>query len=822
MRLNAIQLVNFRQHADTRIEFDLGLTGIIGPNGSGKTTILEAVAWALYGQQAARGNRDSIRFLRAGPRAPVRVELDFDLAGHRYRIVRALASAELYLDGGAEPIATTITGVTELVQRRLGMTQKEFFHTYFTGQKELGVMAAMAPAERAKFLSRVLGYDRLRTAQSLVREKRKLIAAEIAGVRSAMPDADGVARMLEDAGRRLAEAVQVLAGAEARRKHAELGAATVAPRWASAQQARDVAQQILADLRVGENDESSRARDSERLDRELEAIASARSELEALARQIAPLSEVLEEFRRLEELSREEGRRQTLLDEERALLEELAGLRSRQVSLTSITAHEKDVVERLAQKGRELEEASRVLEERRTDWLRDTQEAETKRDALRKQYQEMKAQRDHILDLGEHGVCPTCTRVLGENFRTVLDQLEEHLETIAVDGRYFKTRLEQLEEIEAELKAQDVRRKTIAADVTNLEREQARMQSAMQELAQVAREVAAKETRHDALRRGLEAIPTGYDAARHALLREETARLAPLNEQAARLSERVEREQDLRVERERAAGELARVRQRLHELRTRHADALFSDADYDRVRQEYEEAAAAARAAELAHSTARADERTAREGVVHAERAHGEMERAHESQQRLERDRRLHDELDRAYTDLRTDLNFQLRPELSELAGGFLSELTDARYAELELDDQYNVVVLEDGVPKPVISGGEEDLSNLVLRLAISQMIAERAGQSFSLLVLDEVFGSLDETRRTNVVDLLRRLQDRFEQVILITHIESVRDGLDHVVHLEYDEQSGASRVRQTGVAPTEPEELATVAASISDGGQGE
>ena len=98
-------------------------------------------------------------------------------------------------------------------------------------------------------------------------------------------------------------------------------------------------------------------------------------------------------------------------------------------------------------------------------------------------------------------------------------------------------------------------------------------------------------------------------------------------------------------------------------------------------------------------------------------------------------------------------------------------------------------------MPKPVISGGEEDLANLVLRLAISQMIAERAGQKFSLLILDEVFGSLDESRRHNVVELLRGLQDRFEQVILITHIESVREGLDRVISVRYDEDRGCSVV---------------------------
>ena len=176
--------------------------------------------------------------------------------------------------------------------------------------------------------------------------------------------------------------------------------------------------------------------------------------------------------------------------------------------------------------------------------------------------------------------------------------------------------------------------------------------------------------------------------------------------------------------------------------------------------------------------------------------------------QKLETDTRLHDELDRAYSDLRTDLNFQLRPELSELASAFLTELTDARYSELELDDQYNVIVLEDGIPKPVISGGEEDLANLVLRLAISQMIAERAGQQFSLLILDEVFGSLDESRRHNVVELLRRLHDRFEQVILITHIEGVREGLDRVILVRYDEETGTAVVEQPdeeGVPDTDP-----------------
>ena len=216
---------------------------------------------------------------------------------------------------------------------------------------------------------------------------------------------------------------------------------------------------------------------------------------------------------------------------------------------------------------------------------------------------------------------------------------------------------------------------------------------------------------------------------------------------------------------------------------------------YAELRDHHEQATAELRAAELTAVAAESELAAAVDALDVAERARAELLKNEAHLELLNKERRLHEELDRAFSDLRTDLNQTLRPEISDLASRYIRELTDGRYSEIELDDQYNVTVLEDAIPKPVISGGEEDLANLVLRLAISEMIAERAGQAFSLLILDEVFGSLDEARRHNVVDLLRRLQDRFEQVILITHIESVREGLDRVVSVRYDEEAGVSRV---------------------------
>ena len=155
----------------------------------------------MYGMPAARGSRDTIRRRGAGPRERVEVEMDFTLGAHHYRIVRALNGAQLYQDGEPAPIANSLGSVTERVTRLLGMTREEFFNTYFTGQKELAVMAAMSAPERAQFLSRVLGYDRIRAAQDrLTREA--LGAARPARRAAGEPRRSGRARRRGDQGPR--------------------------------------------------------------------------------------------------------------------------------------------------------------------------------------------------------------------------------------------------------------------------------------------------------------------------------------------------------------------------------------------------------------------------------------------------------------------------------------------------------------------------------------------------------------------------------------------------------------------------------------------
>jgi exonuclease SbcC len=232
-------------------------------------------------------------------------------------------------------------------------------------------------------------------------------------------------------------------------------------------------------------------------------------------------------------------------------------------------------------------------------------------------------------------------------------------------------------------------------------------------------------------------------------------------------------------------------------LQTQIEELGFSEDLYQDAKRRYEDAMAGVREAELELASLSGELR-ASEGAVQAA-----LVKLREREERAGRIReiraelRLNEELDEALRDLRQDLNAAMRPELSDRASSFLADLSEGRYSEIELDENYQIMVLEDGTAKPVISGGEEDIANLVLRLAISEMVAERAGQPLSLLVLDEIFGSLDEHRRQNVVHLLRALADRFPQVVLITHIESVREGVDRVLRVELDEDRGAAVVTE-------------------------
>ncbi|TFG51759.1 MAG: SMC family ATPase, partial [Gemmatimonadales bacterium] len=480
MLIERVRLVNFRQHEDTDLVLGVGLTGVIGANGAGKTTIVEGIAWALYGADAARGTRDTIRRRGAPPRAPVRVELEFALGPHRYRVVRSLSNAELFQDGDTASIADSLVAVTEKITRLLGMSREEFFNTYFTGQQQLAIMGAMKPVERAQFLSRVLGYDRLQRAQELLREQRTAARARLQAIETGLPDPaelDAEERRsrerLEQANAREAESRAVLEAAEAR-----LAEAT--PRWNEAQKQREQVATLQSDLRLAEHHVTA-ARDAfGQLDRDLVAANEARSRLESHKAQLAPLAQLRVERHHLDELAGLFTRQQAA----QAQLEEarlgLQSLRNRSARLPA-----PEVLERQAARTDELRTALETLDstrqERRSLWDRDLQDARTKLVALRDQYKDLKEQLDRVNAAGETGTCPTCARPLGNEYENVVAMLDRQLQDVMFNGNYFKSRVDQLSAEPPELKELDSQREEAEAALADATKVLARLQAQAQE-----------------------------------------------------------------------------------------------------------------------------------------------------------------------------------------------------------------------------------------------------------------------------------------------------------------------------------------------------
>jgi exonuclease SbcC len=327
----------------------------------------------------------------------------------------------------------------------------------------------------------------------------------------------------------------------------------------------------------------------------------------------------------------------------------------------------------------------------------------------------------------------------------------------------------------------------------------ARVRERVRDRDELARELKRLLERRSSLDREIAALPDRYDADRHEAVRIELRGLEPTIVLEAALRVQADRAERLVADAEAADRELTERETRLQQLAAAIVDAGFSEEAFVQARERYQAAERAVRDTELELSTVRGDVRAAEQLVEVAERRLSERSARAARLAELKTDLRLHEELDRAFGDIRTDLNAQMRPEVSEIASAFLTELTNGRYHELELDEEYQILVMEDGLAKPVISGGEEDVANLVLRLAISQMVAERAGQPLSLLVLDEVFASLDEERREHVLALLRHLGDRFPQVVLLTHVEAMRAGVDRSLRVSFDPNRGAVVTEEDG-----------------------
>lgn len=189
-----------------------------------------------------------------------------------------------------------------------------------------------------------------------------------------------------------------------------------------------------------------------------------------------------------------------------------------------------------------------------------------------------------------------------------------------------------------------------------------------------------------------------------------------------------------------------------------------------------------------------------------------EQERLANLARRSEIRRREHDELERMYREFgRFDQYVAqlVTPQLADYTGELLAEVTDHAYDQVVFDDNYGVRIFDgpESFPIDQFSGGERDVAALCARLALSRFIGAQAAHPPRFLVLDEVFGSLDADRRSQVLNALLKLAGNdgpFQQLFIISHVDDVRASasFDEVWKVqEIDEASKVENLSRSGAA---------------------
>ncbi len=165
--IKKLVLNNYRVYDHKEIEFDPKLNVIKGANGIGKTTIVEAIAFALFGSSMQRGKAGS--WIKHGEENGS-VELYID----DYKITRANNLA--IVEKNDEVVARNNTGITEWVETTYGLTPELYRTSFYIAQKEIGSFAALGPLERTKRVEKLLRIDKLDDIKQTARDKLRAVS----------------------------------------------------------------------------------------------------------------------------------------------------------------------------------------------------------------------------------------------------------------------------------------------------------------------------------------------------------------------------------------------------------------------------------------------------------------------------------------------------------------------------------------------------------------------------------------------------------------------------------------------------------------------
>jgi exonuclease SbcC len=691
-----LELHNFLAYRDPDpLNFEgIHIACISGENGAGKSSLLDAMTWALWGK-ARSASADDLIYQN---RKETRVALEFEMAGARYQVIRQrsiekktpLSLLELQVFDPAVGDWRSLSehsmrATQDRIDGLLRLDYDTFVNSAMLAQGRADEFTAKQPAQRIEVLAGILGLDRWAAYEESAKEKIHDVREKIQRIEDRRTEMERELSRRDQYHEEMQTAARQ-AESEAKRL-AELEAA-----WSAIEQQRAARAEI-------ERQTSEIARRVQSGEREL---ADARAELQSLEKQ----------------------------SDSAALEKQAVDIRAERESV----AGGQPELEKLQARIQELTLQSGQLR--------------GENDALAPQTEPLK-KRLADLESSTAPECPTCGQPLTPaHRRRVTAELRAEIDS---RREKYKANTNRLKELEAEIAA--------------LQRQAGALQTALRTLPALERRLAEVNAALQTAKDALQKIPAARErvARWQKTIAEENAALAQLRRQLAAAGASLDGAEKLR-----ASLDAARLAKRLADERVGGARQILAALD--------------------------------------------EIERQQKNQQaELESLRRrlgMLEELREAFgkRGVPTMIIETVVPEMELEANRLLAEMSDGRMRlrmetqretktgdardtlEIHISDELGTRAYE------MYSGGEAFRINFAIRIALSKLLARRAGAQLRALFIDEGFGTQDSAGRERLVSAIQGIQNDFDRILVITHLDELRDAFP--ARIEVTKTPEGSQVR--------------------------
>ncbi len=847
-----LTITGFLSYQDT-VELDFtsfDLACISGSNGAGKSSLLDAFTWALFGQ--ARKRDDSLINLQS---SLAEVALVFDYEGNTYRVQRTLPKGkttrlEFQILQPADKKWKVLTGETlrntqENIEHTLRLDYETFVNASFFLQGKADQFTQQKAGDRKRILGSILGLEVWETYRQRVNDRRRGAEAEILGLDGRMAEINAELKEEEARTERLAALQAELKSLAKARKTQEQVLEQARKVEASLIEQRKLVDMLARQL------ESAQLRHAELSERLTDRI----QEREVYVQRVARANEIetaynawqaqraeLERWEKIAERFREhDARRQAPLLEIEAekgqLSKELEQLVGTEKSVQEQSATAMEVESQLKTAQQALEQAEEALNQRKgldveLQFARQRQaDARAENPRLKAEMIELKERVDKLSET-EEAACPLCGRPmdtyernllieqittqgteLGDRFRTNLaflqeaDQLvreiEEHIASLTAVEDERLVQMQKITRLQGQLEFIHQSQETWQ-QVGALRLVEVRQILTSESFAGEARQVLAQ------IDEELKAI--GYDSAAHYACRQQEAQSRPAEgeyralESARAALQPLQREiEQGQVQSAKLAGDVSQQQHDYNEAADRltAAQAVAPDLDeterilHDLLEQE---------------NTKRMEVGAAQQKVLVLKDLKVRLKDITTQREELARLVGQYKLLDRAFgkDGVPALLIEQALPEIENRANELLERLsegtmsvrfaTQAAFKDKKRDDLKETldILISDGAGTrdyELYSGGEAFRVNFAIRLALSELLAKRAGARLQTLVVDEGFGSQDAQGRQHLIEAINMVKPDFAKVLIISHIDELKEAFPNRIEVEKTERGSTIRV---------------------------